>query len=140
MNCNDFETQTDFGPQPYVTNVMQKASKNTDFRTALWTGCHAQMTLMSIPVCSEIGLELHEDTEQLIRVEQGMALVEMGECRNRMDFQVKAGVGDTIFVPMGVWHNIVNIGRIPLKVSSVYAPPHHPAGTVQHRKEEAEDY
>lgn len=42
-----------------------------DFRVALWTGEYLQMTIMSIPVCGEIGLEIHEETDQLIRVEQG---------------------------------------------------------------------
>lgn len=38
------------------------------------------MTLMCIPVCSDIGLEIHKDTDQIIRIEQGMALVKMGVC------------------------------------------------------------
>ena len=42
------------------------------------------------------------------------------------------------FVPAGTWHNVRNGGRCPLKLSSVYAPPHHPWGTVQHTKEDAE--
>ncbi len=138
MNTNYFGAQTDFGPKPYVTNVAQKAMKNTNYRTALWTGCYAQMTLMCIPVCSDIGLEIHEDTDQFIRIEQGMAMVKMGECKSRLDFQAKACMGDTVFVPAGTWHNVINIGKIPLKVSAVYAPPHHPAGTVQHTREDAE--
>ena len=138
MNCNFFGVRTDFGPQTYVTNVAQKASQNAYFRRALWTGQLAQMTLMSIPVCSDIGVEIHEDTEQMIRIEQGMALIQMGECENRLDFQSKACVGDMIFVPAGIWHNIVNIGRIPLKLSSVYAPPHHPTGTIHETKRDSE--
>lgn len=134
-NC---QTPSDSGPCPYVANVTQSAVKNRNFRTALWTGCYAQMTLMSIPVCSDIGMEIHEDTEQFIRIEQGLALVKMGECKNHLDSQKKAGPGDVIFVPKGIWHNIINIGRIPLKLSSIYAPPHHPAGTVHATKEDAQ--
>ncbi|MBO4998862.1 MAG: cupin domain-containing protein [Lachnospira sp.] len=138
MKTNYAKTQSDYGLKPYVTNVMNKTIQNKNYRTALWTGCHTQMTLMCIPVCSDIGLELHEDTEQIIRIEQGMALVKMGDCENQLNFQVKACVGDTIFVPAKTWHNIINIGRIPLKLSSIYAPPHHPAGTIQHTREDAE--
>ena len=47
-------------------------------------------------------------------------------------------MGDTIFVPAGIWHNVINIGRTPLKLSAIYAPPHHPAGTVHCTKEDSE--
>lgn len=138
MNTNYFGMKTDFGPEPYVTNVPQKAMKNFNFRTALWTGNNMQMTLMCIPVCADIGDEVHEDTDQIIRIEQGMALVKMGENKCHMDFQVEACKGDTIFVPTGTWHNIVNIGKIPLKLSTIYAPPHHPMGTVHRTKADAQ--
>ncbi len=138
MNHHYFGKQTDFGSQPFVTNVAKGAAQNSNYRTALWTGTYAQMTLMCIPKCSDIGLEIHEDTDQFIRIEQGVALVKMGECEKRLDFQMKACVGDTVFVPAGTWHNVVNIGRIPLKLSTVYSPPHHPAGTVHHTKKDSE--
>lgn len=138
MKTSHIQTQSDYGLKPYVTNVTHKAIQNKNFRTALWSSCYAQMTLMCIPVCSDIGLELHEDTDQIIRIEQGMAFVKMGDCKNQLNFQVKACAGETIFVPAGTWHNIINIGRVPLKLSSIYAPPHHPAGTVQHTREDAE--
>lgn len=131
--------QTDWKSKPCVVNVSKKAIQNTNYRTTLWTGWYVQMTLMCIPVCSDIGLEIHKDTDQIIRIEQGSAMVKMGACESRLDFQEKVCVGDTIFVPAGTWHNVINIGRIPLKVSTVYAPPHHPIGTVHRTKEDAED-
>ena len=67
-----------------------------------------------------------------------MALVKMGQRKNELKFQMEVCKDDTIFVPAGTWHNVINIGRTPLKVSSIYAPPHHPAGTVHRTKEEAE--
>lgn len=138
MNTNYLDRQWQQKAKPYVVNVCQKAAQNTNYRTEIWTGCYAQMTLMCIPVCSDIGLEIHEDTDQLIRIEQGLALVKMGNCKERLDFQKEVCEGDTIFVPAGTWHNVINIGKMPLKVSVVYAPPHHPAGTVHRTKEEAE--
>lgn len=41
-------------------------------------------------------------------------------------------------IPAGTWHNIVNVGESSLRAASVYAPPHHPKGTVHRTKEEAE--
>ena len=46
----------------------------------------------------------------------------------------RANGGDACLIPAGTWHNITNSGSIPLKVYSVYAPPHHAAGTVQRTK------
>lgn len=48
--------------------------QNPNYRTGIWTGCYVKMTLMRISVCSDIGLEIHEDTDQLIRIEQGAGL------------------------------------------------------------------
>ena len=138
MNENCWRKQTDAGPEPYVTNTERAAMQNQNFRTAVWTGCHLQMTLMSIPPCGEIGLEIHEDTDQLLRIERGCAVVKMGKCKNHPDVKEKVYRGDSIFIPAGTWHNIINMGRDTLKISSVYAPPNHPKGTVHTTKAEAE--
>lgn len=138
MNMSCCNNQTDHGPYLYVTCVPQDAMQNTNFRTAIWTGCHLQMTLMCIPMCSDIGLEIHEDTDQMIRIEEGMALVRMGCNRDCLDYQQNVCKGDVIFVPAGMWHNVMNTGQMPLKVSTIYAPPHHPVGTVHCTKADAE--
>ena len=138
MNSDPYGKQTDGMPKQYIVDVSQKAMKNRNFRTTLWTGSYAQMTLMCIPVCSDVGMEVHISTDQIIRIEQGNAIVKMGDCKNHLDFQEKVCVGDTIFVPAGIWHNVINIGRTPLKLSAIYAPPHHPAGTVHCTKEDSE--
>ena len=106
---------------------------------AVWTGCHLQMTLMCIPVCGDIGVEMHSDTDQFIRVEEGQAIVRMGTCKDKLDFHYRLGVGDAVFVPSGTWHNVSNTGNCPLKLSSLYAPPKHPRGTIHHTKADAEE-
>ncbi|MDY4598332.1 MAG: cupin domain-containing protein [Candidatus Faecousia sp.] len=93
---------------------------------------------MCIPFRGEIGLELHPDTDQLIRVEEGQATVRMGKNRDQMTFRQCLGVGDAVLIPCGTWHNIVNTGNRMLKLSSVYAPPQHPRGTVHRTKADAQ--
>lgn len=120
----------DYGPEPFVVNINQAAKQNTNFRTALWTGRYLQLTLMSINVGEDIGLEIHPDVDQFIRIEQGQGLVKMGDHECRLDFQRYVYDDFAIFIPAGKWHNLINTGNIPLKLYSIYAPPEHPHGTV----------
>ncbi len=128
----------DYGKKPFVFNIEEATVSNDNFRVAKWTGAHLQMTLMSIPVGQDIGLEVHDDHDQFLRVEQGSALVQMGPARDSLDFSQEAKDDYAIFVPAGMWHNVTNTGDTDLKVYSIYAPSEHPFGTVHVTKEEAE--
>lgn len=119
-------------------NVPEAAKNNTDFRKAVWTGQHLQMTLMSIPVCGDVGVEMHPDVDQLLRMEAGQGLVRTGSCRHDLPTSQILQTGDVVFVPAGTWHNVENHGNCPLKLSSVYAPPQHPHGTMHRTKADAE--
>lgn len=138
MSYDCYGSRTDYGPNPHVGNIGQMALKNQNFRTAVWTGEYLQMTVMCIPPCGEIGLEVHETTDQFIRVEQGKGIVQIGSSECRQEYQRELCQGEAIFVPAGTWHNIKNLEQYPLKVSSVYAPPNHKRGTVHRTKAEAE--
>jgi len=128
----------DYGPKPFVVNINEATRQNNTFRTVLWTGKHLQVTLMSINVGDDIGLEIHPNIDQFIRIEQGEALVKMGKNKNKLDFEAKASDDFAIMIPAGYWHNIINTGNRPLKVYAIYAPPQHPHGAVHMTKAEAE--
>ena len=128
----------DYGKQPYVVDIEDLTVGNDNFRTAVWTGKYLQMTLMSIEVGSEIGAEIHHDTDQFLRIEQGEAKVVMGDSPDDMAFEAPVEDDFAILVPAGKWHNIINTGDEPLKVYSIYAPSHHAAGTVHVTKAEAD--
>lgn len=119
----------DNGPNPYVVNIEQETLANENYRSTLWTGKNLQLTLMTIQPDDNIGLEVHNDHDQFLRIEQGTALVQMGEAQDDLN-EWEAGDDDAIFVPAGVWHDVSNIGSEPLKLYSIYAPPEHPHGTV----------
>lgn len=123
----------DNGPNPYVLNIEQATLENQNYRTTLWTGKNLQLTVMSIEPGDDIGLEVHQDHDQFLRIEQGEALVKMGETEHDLS-EWNANADDAIFVPAGAWHDLVNIGSVPLKVYSIYAPPEHPHGTVHKTK------
>ena len=127
-------TLLDYGTRPFVVNIDQATKQNNNYRTALWTGKYFQVTLMSINVGEDIGLEVHQATDQFIRIEEGQGLVQMGDSRDNLDFQVMAYNDYAIMIPAGKWHNVTNTGNHPLKVYVIYAPPEHPYGTVQETK------
>jgi|SRR5690554_1510395 len=129
----------DYGPNPFVINIERATLRNNTYRTALWTGTYLQLTLMSINVKDDIGLEMHPDVDQFIRLEQGQGFVVMGDSRNDLDFRRTVSEDDVILIPAGKWHNLINIGRVPIKLYSIYAPPEHPHGTVHKTKEDAAD-
>ncbi|MBU3110031.1 cupin domain-containing protein [Clostridium lacusfryxellense] len=128
----------DYGPEPFVVNIDEATKQNNTFRTALWTGTHLQLTLMSIKVGENIGLEIHPDLDQFLRIEEGEGLVKMGDRKDRLYFQEKVYDDFAIIIPAGKWHNIINTGNKPLKLYSIYAPPQHPKGTVHETKAIAE--
>ena len=125
---------TDHGPNPYSTNLSRLAGKNPNYRTAIWTGQELQLTVMSIPKKGEVGLEVHPETDQFFYVAEGSGIVLMGPAQNSLNYTMPLEKGSAIFIPLGTWHNIVNKGCGNLKLFTVYAPPHHPHGTVQKTK------
>ena len=125
----------DYGPEPFVVNINEATKQNNTYRTALWTGTHLQVTLMSINVGEDIGLEMHPDVDQFLRIEQGQGIVQMGKSKDNLNFERNVYDDSAIMIPAGTWHNVTNTGTIPLKLYSIYAPPNHPFGTVHVTKQ-----
>ena len=130
--------QADHGPLPYAIDVVEAAVRNENFRTTVWTGTHLQMTLMCIKPGDDVGLEVHPDTDQVLFVAEGHGMTRMGQNKTSLSYQQAVSVGSAVFVPCGTWHNVINTGDRPLKLYTVYAPPHHPFGTVHRTKKDAE--
>lgn len=128
------EEAIDQGKKPFVVNIEEVVKQNQTFRTALWTGRYFQVTVMSIDVGSDIGLEVHPATDQFIRIEEGQGIVQMGDSRNNLNFARKVEDDYAIMIPAGKWHNLTNTGDEPLKIYVIYAPPEHPFGTVHETK------
>jgi mannose-6-phosphate isomerase-like protein (cupin superfamily) len=92
---------------------------------------------MCIEPGHDIGLEVHPNIDQFLRIEQGQAAVQMGPTAE--DLQTwQAGADYAVVVPAGTWHNLINSGDESMKVYSIYSPVQHPHGTVHITQEEAE--
>ena len=128
----------DKGPVPFVTDIESVTLDNDTFRTTLWTGAHLQLTVMAIAPGDDIGLEVHEDGDQFLRVESGRGRVQMGPEEDDLSFDREVEDDDVILVPAGSWHNVTNTGDEPLKVYALYGPPEHSRGTVHPTHDDAE--
>ena len=128
----------DKGKSPAVFNLEELVIDNTAYRQTIWTGNNMQVTVMSIPVGGEIGLEAHHNIEQFLRVDKGQGKVYMGQKFDELTFVQDIEDGYSVHVPAEMYHNIVNTGTEPLQLYSIYAGPEHPFGTVHMTKAEAD--
>jgi mannose-6-phosphate isomerase-like protein (cupin superfamily) len=135
--CNAVLSASDTGPNPLIINIEDATVDNTNYRTTLWTGTKLQVTLMAIQPGHDIGLEVHKDHDQFLRIEEGEATVYLGDSRESLA-TYNADEDDVVIVPAGKWHNLVNTGDEPLKLYSIYAPAEHPHGTVHVTKNDAD--
>jgi len=129
---------TDIGPGPQAFDLETETRKNPNYRTVAWSGKYLQVTLMTIPVGGDIGLEKHPDTDQFIRLEGGRGRAQLGPAKDQLTFDQEVGDGWCVIVPAGSWHNVTNIGDEPMQVYTVYAPQHHQPGKVQQTKSVAD--
>ena len=113
----------------YVTNIERDTIDNEDYRRVLFTGPKSQLVLMTLRPGEEIGLETHQGHDQFLRIEAGTGYVELdGERHELRD-------GSAVVVPAGTRHNVVNTSKDEaLRLYTIYSPPEHPDGTVQHTK------
>src|SRR5215813_1878957 len=116
----------------FVADIENLTDANSNFRRVLYTGKNLQLVLMTLKPGEEIGEEVHADSDQFFRVEEGN-----GEVRINGE-PTKIKNGDAVLVPAGAHHNVINTGGEPLRLYTLYAPPQHRDGTVHMTKEEAE--
>lgn len=116
----------------YVGNIEELTLSNNNFRKVIYTGQHAQLVLMSLKPNEDIGMEVHPTTDQFLRIEKGEGKVLM----NGEEHLIKDG--SAIIVPAGTQHNVINTSSDnPLKLYTVYSPPHHRDGTIHKTKQDA---
>jgi mannose-6-phosphate isomerase-like protein (cupin superfamily) len=122
----------------WVGDIEKRTLENDTFRTVVFTGPHAQLTVMRLAPGEDIGRERHVDRDQFIRIEEGQARVEIGRAEDRVDEAHDVSDDWAIVIPAGMWHNVINTGSGELKLYSLYSPPEHPDGTVHRTKAEAQ--
>jgi mannose-6-phosphate isomerase-like protein (cupin superfamily) len=122
----------------WIGDIERETLTNETFRTVLFTGAHLQLTVMRLAPGEDIGREVHPDTDQFIRVEQGLGRVELSRSEDTVEETHDVEADWAAIIPAGLWHNVVNTGEGELRLYSIYTPPEHPDGTVHATKAEAE--
>lgn len=113
----------------YVTNIERDTVENEDYRRVVYTGPNTQLVLMTLRPGEEIGLETHSGHDQFIRVEAGKGYVQIDDERHDLED------GSAVVIASGAKHNVVNTSDSEaLRLYTLYSPPEHPEGTVQHTK------
>ena len=76
-------TIKDIGPEPQSFDLENATLENTNYRAVAWSGKYLQLTLMSIPVGEDVGLEAHPETDQFLRLDAGRGRVQMGSTKDQ---------------------------------------------------------
>ncbi len=126
------ETKGSAESKPQVVHVEERVRDNDAYRRVLTTGKRSQIVAMQIPVGESIGKESHAHVEQILVVVRGTARVE----HDGGSQPVREG--DLVLVPPGATHDVVNTGKQPLELYTIYAPPNHLPGRVHATKADAD--
>lgn len=115
----------------FVVNIEEETLKNEYYRRVLYTSDNLQLVVMSLNVNENIGMEIHKDVDQFIRIEKGIGKVIINNNTTLIQD------GTSIIIPKEHYHDIVNTGNEPLKLYTLYSPPNHVDGTIHKTKQDA---
>ncbi len=112
----------------FSQHIEEETKKNTDYRRVVFTN-KLQLVYMSLKPQEEIGEEIHKEHDQFFRFESGEGKVIIDE------EEITVKDGDAVIVPAGSRHNVINTSiDKPLKLYTIYAPPEHKDGEIEHTK------
>lgn len=118
-------------PVVWSDNIEKLTNANMNWRNVIYTSDKLQISLMSVPPNEELGSEVHPENDQFFRIESGQGKLVIGKssASNHQEFLLTDG--SAAVVPHGIWHNVINTSATdPLKLYTLYGPPHHPLGTM----------
>lgn len=108
--------------EPSVVNIGRAARQNRSLRANLWIGEYLRLTLMSIPVGEEIGIEVCPSLDQFFLMEDGNGYVTLGPRKDTLCCRRNICENHGVIIPAGTWYNLVNTGYRPIKLYAISAP------------------
>ncbi|MCE9541865.1 cupin domain-containing protein [Candidatus Kaiserbacteria bacterium] len=114
----------------YCADIDKETVSNENFRRVVYTAHNCQLVVMSLKPGEDIGEEVH-DVDQFIRCETGDGTAVLDGVEHTISD------GFAVLVPAGTKHNIKNSADTPMKLYTIYAPPHHLDGVIHATKADA---
>ncbi len=105
-------------------NLDRLTRDNIYYRRVILTTSFQQLVLMS--VSDNIAREIHPHNDQFIKIEEGTVEVVINDSDHYVLYD-----GDSITIPANTYHEVINKGSNPIKLYTIYSPPHHPPDTIQ---------
>ena len=128
---NDESLLGGFEKKLFYGNLEELTLQNNNYRKVLYTGLQ-QMVLMNLKPKDFIKQEVHDNTDQFIRIEKGNGIATI----NDVKYELKDGIG--LIIPAGSQHKIENTSSTNnLSLYSIYSPPEHAENLVQESNPES---
>ena len=110
----------------FIENVNSNTLNNESYRNVVFTSKNMQFVYMSIDPLDTIKMEIHENTDQFIRIEHGIGIAII----NDIKYDLYDDIG--LIIPAGSQHMIINTSNIDkLKLYTIYTPPEHKPNTLE---------
>ena len=77
-------------------NIEQLTLSNNNYRKVLFTGKYSQLVVMTLKPGEEIGAEIHKGHDQFVRIEEGIAVAQLGDKVHNLHHD------DAIIIPSGM--------------------------------------
>lgn len=114
-------------PIIYSGNIINATTENNNWRKVVYTDPQMQIALMNVPPGQELGREVHKGTTQFFHIVSGSGKLYV---TGKPAIELRSGT--VAAVPADTEHNI--IANDVLKLYTIYAPSHHPPGTIDRTK------
>jgi mannose-6-phosphate isomerase-like protein (cupin superfamily) len=116
----------------YIANIEKETLENSNFRKVLFTGPNSQLVVMTLQPNEDIGMEVHSNVDQFIRIEKGVGLAILDGEKTTLEDDY------AVVIPAGTEHNIVNTSETEImQLYTVYTPAEHADGTIHATKADA---
>ena len=122
----------------WAGNIERITLENPNYRKVIYTGKAMQLVVMTLEPGEEIDFEVHDDIDQFIRVEEGVATLTTSDVKGGTTESVVFGADWATIVSAGTWHKVSNAGLGPLRLYTIYSPPEHADGTIHRTRADAD--
>jgi len=112
-------------------DLKKMTKENKAFLRVMDTGKFGQLVLISLCKGEDLGDELHPTTDELYYVVEGKGEIKLEG--KSYPFEEH----DTMLIPAGMRHNVINIGKEDLKLFALFTTPIHPVNEIFETREKA---